>query len=63
MAAQDLMAWMGLVAWMDLAARVTEKKRTYRLVLCDDSGPRLDDLDGSGSPDHVEEENLPACLL
>jgi hypothetical protein len=40
-----------------------------RLVLCDDSGPRLDNLDGTGgldgpgSPGHVEEENLPASPL
>jgi hypothetical protein len=57
MAAQVLMAWMGLVTWMDPAAQVTVKKRTYRLVLCDDGGPRLDDLDGSGGLARVEKEN------
>jgi hypothetical protein len=69
MVAQDLMTWMGLVAWMELATRVTKKKRIYRLVLCNDCGPRLDDLDGTGGldgasdPGQVEEENLLVCPL
>jgi hypothetical protein len=51
------MTWMMLESRMDLAARVTWKKKTYRLVLCDDGSPRLDDLDGSGSLARVEKEH------
>ncbi len=44
MAAQYLMAWMGLVAWIGLVAQVMQKERTYLFDLCDYGCQRLDGL-------------------